>query len=258
MFENLVESNSHREDTARKGSFLLITAGVYVILGVAFFIAGILWYNAQLDVQNLELTSLVAPVIVPDQPKAEAPKPAEKVNINQQVDVRKTLMADVTRTDLVPKEISVKKNDELPVRANVRTVIGSCDSNAAAPMAAGSGTGGLGTAPAKVVIASDEPPPPPKPTPHAPISGGVLNGRAVRLVTPPYPAIARSAHASGAVQVQVLIDENGNVISASVVSGHPLLRAAAVAAARASKFSPTKLSGQPVKVNGVIVYNFTQ
>ena len=260
MFENLVESNSHREDTARKGSFLLVTAGVYVILGVAFFIAGILWYNAQLDVQNLELTSLVAPVIVPDQPKTqEAPKPAEKVNINQQVDVRRELIADVTRTDLVPKEISAKASDVPPVRRGVQTVVGGSDSNAIAPMAAGSGNGGgLGSAPQKVVIASDEPPPPPKPTPHAPISGGVLNGRAVRLVTPPYPAIARSAHASGSVQVQVLIDENGNVISASAVSGHPLLRAAAVAAARASKFSPTKLSGQPVKVNGVIVYNFTQ
>jgi TonB family protein len=61
---------------------------------------------------------------------------------------------------------------------------------------------------------------------------------------------------TGQVTVQVLIDENGNVISASAASGHPLLRAAAVNAARASKFSPTKLSGQPVKVNGVIIYNF--
>jgi protein TonB len=98
--------------------------------------------------------------------------------------------------------------------------------------------------------------PTPRPTPHAPISGGVLNGKAIRLVTPPYPAIARSAHASGQVSVQVLIDENGNVLSATPTSGHPLLRAAAQSAAMASKFSPTKLSGQPVKVNGVIIYNF--
>jgi protein TonB len=84
----------------------------------------------------------------------------------------------------------------------------------------------------------------------------VLNGKAIRLVQPPYPAIARSAHVTGQVNVQVLIDENGNVVSASAISGHPLLRAAAVNAARSSKFSPTKLSGQPVKVNGVIIYNF--
>lgn len=99
---------------------------------------------------------------------------------------------------------------------------------------------------------SDAPPA----APRAPISEGVLNGKATHLVQPPYPAIARAAHASGTVIVQVVIDENGNVISAHATSGHPLLQPAAVNAARGSKFSPTKLSGQPVKVSGVIVYNF--
>jgi protein TonB len=54
----------------------------------------------------------------------------------------------------------------------------------------------------------------------------------------------------------VKIDERGNVVSASAVSGHPLLQAAAVAAARQAKFAPTMLSGQAVSVTGVIVYNF--
>lgn len=88
------------------------------------------------------------------------------------------------------------------------------------------------------------------------ISGGVINGKATNLVKPEYPAAARAARASGAVNVQVTIDEEGNVIAAAAVSGHPLLRAAAVKAARESKFSPTLLEGQPVKVIGVIVYNF--
>lgn len=88
------------------------------------------------------------------------------------------------------------------------------------------------------------------------INGGVLNGKATQLVKPPYPAAAKAVNASGAVNVQVTIDEEGNVISATVVSGHPLLRAASVEAAQASKFSPTLLSGQPVKVTGIIVYNF--
>jgi protein TonB len=230
------------------------------VLGIAFFIAGIIWYNAQLDVQNLELTALIAPVIVPQQQaKAEdAPKPTEKVNINQQVDVRRELIADVTRTDLVPKTIESKASDIPPVRRGVQTVVGGSDSNAIAPIAPGSGTGtgGIGATTPKVNIAEEPPPPAPKPTPRAPISGGVLNGKAIRLVTPTFPSIARTAHVTGSVTVQVLIDENGNVVSASAASGHPLLRPAAVAAARASKFSPTKLSGQPVKVNGVIIYNF--
>jgi TonB family protein len=88
------------------------------------------------------------------------------------------------------------------------------------------------------------------------ISGGVLNGKATNLVKPAYPAAARAVNAQGAVNVQITIDENGDVIAATAVSGHPLLRAAAVEAARASKFSPTMLSGQPVKVTGVVVYNF--
>ena len=91
---------------------------------------------------------------------------------------------------------------------------------------------------------------------RAPISGGVLNGKAISLPVPEYPAIAKQAKASGAVAVQVVIDENGSVITAHAVSGHPLLQAAAVAAARQAKFTPTLLMGEPVKVSGVIIYNF--
>jgi TonB family protein len=91
---------------------------------------------------------------------------------------------------------------------------------------------------------------------RAPISGGVLNGRAVNLPPPVYPAIARQSHATGPVLVEVQIDESGRVISANAVSGNPLLTGAAVNAANAAKFSPTVISGRPVKVKGVITYNF--
>lgn len=103
------------------------------------------------------------------------------------------------------------------------------------------------------------PAPTPAPTRQTPkiISGGVLNGKATNLVRPSYPPAARAVRASGAVSVQVLIDEDGNVARAAAVSGHALLRAAAEQAARSSKFSPTLVGGQPVKVTGVIVYNFS-
>jgi protein TonB len=91
-----------------------------------------------------------------------------------------------------------------------------------------------------------------------PISGGILNGKAISLPKPSYPAIARSARASGKVVVEVIIDESGRVISARAVSGHPLLQASAVQAAYGARFSPTQLSGQPVKVTGTISYNFVQ
>ncbi len=88
------------------------------------------------------------------------------------------------------------------------------------------------------------------------VSGGVINGKAVNLVQPYYPPAGKAIRANGAVNVQIVIDENGSVAAAQAVSGHPLLRAAAVNAARNSKFAPTQLSGKPVKVVGVVVYNF--
>jgi protein TonB len=259
MFDNLVESSSHKDDITRKGSFIGITALIYGVLMLAFFVAGIYWYDAHLGEMELELTTLVAPVPVPQQQKEpEKQAEAKPQKVEQNVDVRKELIASVDRTELVPKEVSAKASDVPPVRRGVTTVVGTSDSNAAAPMPAGPGTGTVvGGTPGPVKIADEPPPPEVKPTPpRAPISGGVLNGKAISLPKPAYPPIARAAHAAGTVVVQVLIDENGNVVSAHAVSGHPLLQAVAVGAARQARFSPTKLSGQPVKVTGVIQYNF--
>jgi len=65
-------------------------------------------------------------------------------------------------------------------------------------------------------------------------------------------------NAQGRVDIQVVIDETGKVISASAVSGHPMLRTAAEQAARNARFTPTLLSNVPIKVTGVITYNFTR
>jgi TonB family protein len=102
----------------------------------------------------------------------------------------------------------------------------------------------------------DTQPPEPWPLPVGSITGGVLNGRAISLSVPKYPKEARKAHDSGQVRVQVLIDERGVVISAKAIEGPDSLREAAVSAALQSRFTPTRLMGQPVKVNGVIIYNF--
>jgi TonB family protein len=112
------------------------------------------------------------------------------------------------------------------------------------------------------VVKVDEEPPPPVEARHAPkpllkpVSGGVLNGKALTLPKPIYPPQAKTARASGLVTVEVVIDEAGKVISAKAVEGHVLLRQAAVQAAQEARFSPTLLSGQPVKVSGQINYNF--
>ena len=76
-------------------------------------------------------------------------------------------------------------------------------------------------------------------------------GQAIHLAKPAYPPIARAARAQGLVVVQVLIDEEGKVIAAAAISGHPLLQSACVRAARESTFTPMKLDGVHVKISGV-------
>jgi protein TonB len=107
------------------------------------------------------------------------------------------------------------------------------------------------------VVSMDEPPPSPGPKPILkPVSGGVLNGTAISLPQPTYPDTARRMRAAGTVTVEVVLDETGKVVSATATSGPAILREAAVQAALKAKFSPTKLSGQPVKVSGTINYKF--
>ena len=107
-----------------------------------------------------------------------------------------------------------------------------------------------------MVNLGDEPPPSPAPKPMKPVSGGVLNGTALQLPPPAYPESAKRMKIQGIVTVEVVLDETGKVISANATVGPQLLRDAAVLAAKRARFSPTKLSGMPVKVSGVINYKF--
>ncbi|HUS12378.1 MAG TPA: energy transducer TonB [Pyrinomonadaceae bacterium] len=110
---------------------------------------------------------------------------------------------------------------------------------------------------APIVNLDSEPPPAPAPNARLrPVSGGVLNGTAISLPAPNYPETARRLRMAGLVIVEVVVDETGKVISAVATSGPAQLREVAVQAARRARFSPTKLSGQPVKVAGLINYKF--
>lgn len=85
------------------------------------------------------------------------------------------------------------------------------------------------------------------------IAGGVLNDKATSLPAPPYPPAARAVRAAGKVVVNIEVDTNGAVVKAEAASGHPLLRAAAVAAARQAKFK-----AGPSPVSGSLEYEFKQ
>jgi len=97
---------------------------------------------------------------------------------------------------------------------------------------------------------------PPSDETARPIEGGIINSRAIELPAPKYPAAARKEHAAGLVQVKVLIDETGKVISAEAVFGPDSLRQAAVDAAKLARFKPTIVDGAVVKVSGILSYDF--
>jgi len=90
-----------------------------------------------------------------------------------------------------------------------------------------------------------------------PTEGGMLNSKAIELPAPKYPAAAKKVHAAGQVQVQILVDETGKVISAEALFGPESLRQAAVDAAKLAKFKPTVVNGVAVKVSGILTYEFT-
>jgi len=140
---------------------------------------------------------------------------------------------------------------ELPAASNAATKFTSTPVDVKAPAASS-------TQAVPMVDIDSEPPPTPGPRPILkPISGGVLNGTAISLPAPLYPEGAKRMRVQGVVTVEVVLDESGKVISANASTGPGTLRDAAVQAALKARFSPTKLSGQPVKVSGVINYKFT-
>jgi TonB family protein len=102
----------------------------------------------------------------------------------------------------------------------------------------------------------DEPARPTEPGKRGPVSAGVLNSKAINLPVPDYPAEAKAAGVEGVVVIQVIVDEQGNVTEARAISGPKILQDVSLNAARQAKFSPLLLSGEAVKVSGVLVFNF--
>lgn len=159
------------------------------------------------------------------------------------------------------QQSAAKPSEKPAVNRAVPVSVASLDkgvtpvTNAAVPMSNASAESGGGP----VVKAESEAPaaPPVRTGPLKPISGGILNGRATSLPAPVYPEMAKRARASGLVEVEVVIDITGKVISSKATKGHSLLMQAAEQAAKQARFTPTLLSGQPVRVTGTITYNFT-
>lgn len=269
MFGNLVESSSHKGDYARRGSFFLGTLTVYALIFTAIGVGSIYAYDTHLENQNLELVSLITPVESPQlqaTPRSAAPRASANNRERSPMSMRTALVAPTTDPTKVPKGTSVTPETVPPVTNGLPPVIGNRNvdygSGTGRPGAGnifGDGNGvGNGNARNSGELVAETPPPAMKKTETKPVtrSMGVVNGMATYLPKPVYSALAKAARASGVVTVQVLIDEHGKVVSARALSGNALLLRESVQAAYQARFTPTLLSQQPVKVSGVITYNF--
>jgi protein TonB len=263
MFNNLIESTSHAREYKRRGSFVLFTTGVYAVLLLLGGVASIYAYDAHLEAQTtqLELIIFVPPQEnVPERPEpiSRPDRPRENSRNETGIPERATAMLSVNHPEIVPENISTTPNRNLPLPESGPVRITGQDRDFGSPggPATQAGSGRQVVTPAQIVTLPDPPPPAPAPTPVVLKISRILNSQALSLPRPTYPPLARQIKVQGTVAVQVLIDESGKVISAKAMSGHPLLVPEAQKAAMQARFSPTLIGDQPVKVSGVITYNF--
>lgn len=268
MFDKLIVSNTEGAEFKGRSRYFMVSTVVVGILFVTALVFSIYAADIGLGNDEFELSTMIAPVPpeAPEPPKPEAardqrPSPQSEAPTR----VHNILRPEESPTD-IPDKISVAPSPFQSRPLGTFTIDKLDSPGAGMPGEPGSQRGGApnGTGvgdllPPSAAEVEKVPPPPPvtaKPKKPPVVSKGVINGTAKSLPHPPYPATAKMVGAQGAVSVQVMIDESGKVISAKAIDGHPLLKPAAEKAAWGARFSPTYLSDVPVKVTGVIVYNF--
>ena len=271
MFDKLIESDSVQADFKGRSRYFLVSSVVVGILFLAAVVASL--YAADIDIGTgeFDMARLLAPEVVdapepvvenePASAAASAAETAELPRRNQNMQRVAESPADI------PNSVSTVQNTSKarPDSGRFRIDLG--------PETDGSGMRGPGTgfrpgggekatglaaeiAGAAKPVEATEPPPARKSGPPPIKSLGVINGRAINLQPPPYPPQALAVGVQGNVSVQVLIDEEGRVVSAKAINGHALLRPTAVNAAKRTRFIPTQLSLKPVKATGIIIYKF--
>jgi periplasmic protein TonB len=243
MFDRLVESSREKQGR-HTGRYLIVTSLLYSIALIICSSLAVIGFTPALAEPLFLKTKFTPPIPSVEQ----APKVPKRPSND-----RRIFMPPKDLPNTLPREVNLNDNDRLP-------------SFAGPSLPPGSSTG-LRHYDATADPIPPGPPATPKPTPkiepvpeakHGPskVSEGVLQGIAIKKVRPVYPAIAKQVKASGMVQVQVTIAEDGRVMEADIISGPPLLRSAALEAARQWLFSPTTLSKVPVKVQGILTFNF--
>lgn len=257
MFAQLVESSAHAPGGARRLWSLIVAAAVHAAALALLAIWSVLMYEAE---PQMRATLVVSPSLAPTttEKAAYAPRAASTTGSVSSARAARDRASPVA-PQRVPEGTAVRGSGLPPFgpTGHAGEINGPPISGSALPL----GAVGSSFREGRSLVEWIEPPPPlPSPSPAKPqptraASLGVIYGRALGL-TAKYPEIARRLRIAGTVEVEILVDEKGHVVSARAINGHPLLRAAAIEAARSARFTPTLVAGQPVQARGVIVFRF--
>jgi protein TonB len=252
MFEQTFVEGTGK--TNKSWTVLVSFAGQIVLITVAVILP--LIYTEVLPATTLQ-SFLVAPPPPPPPPPPPAAAPPVKVVkvIPRQFDAGKLMAPKV-----VPKEIAVIKEDELPPPSAGMGVVGGV-SGGSVGGSVGGVLGGIMSA-----VPSAAPPPPPPPPPAAKkdptpqrirVGGNVQSAMIIRKTSPTYPQLAKSARVQGVVHLAAVIAKDGTIQELHSLGGPALLIQAAMDAVKTWVYRPTMLNGEPVQVETTIDVNFT-
>ena len=237
--------------TNRTWTVLATFAGQILAIGIAILIP-MIYFDALPKTQLTAMFTAPPPPPPPPPPPAAAPVKMIKV-IPRQFDAGRLMAPKV-----VPKDIAMIKEEELPPPSASAGVVGGV----AGGVPGGSMGGVIGGIIGSVPSAAPPPPPPPQEVkPKTPqrirVGGQVQQANLIRQPKPIYPPLAKSARIQGTVRFEASISKEGTIENLHVVSGPPLLVQAAMEAVKQWVYKPTLLNGEPVEVLTTIDVNFT-
>lgn len=252
MFESI---EPEKISTWRRITTLVVSVLLHVTVILVLVVLPLMYYNVL--PQPEVLTYLIAP---PPPPPSLPPPPPPPTRIPAPGHPREEVISKFTTPTEIPKSIPPSNEPivlDLPEIAD--GVPGGQVEGVPGGVVGGvpSGIAGMILSPVHVA-----PPPPPPREPAKPMVPLVVSelqeqSKLIRMIQPTYPLLAKQARIQGVVRLHVVVDEKGNVIEADVMSGHPALEDAAVAAVKQWKYSPTILDGSPTKVTTIVSVVFT-
>lgn len=266
MFERQIGYNLDGTKQHGRSPYFGLSVGLVGFLFATFLVASIFADDFSLPGEGLEISAMLSPsAIEPAVEEPQRPQTPAARSAASSVSTRTALVSRVDEPTVVPDKIGVTAS-KIPPRPIGPVIISTVNNdvprgNVGRPdgVDGGTPTQAFGPKePSKPKVDEVDRDTPPPVVDRRPRNIGIVNSKATSLPKPIYPETALRMGISGSVTIQVLIDEQGRVVSATASDGNAMLRESALRAAKQARFTPTLLSKVPIKVTGIIVYHFTR